>query len=394
MPTLVPVSELRTGMYVHDLNCGWLDHPFARNRFLIDDAETLARIRQLPISTVWVDLGRSRVQPTAQSAAPAAVAEEPATHEATPVVPDEREYARRIREQATRAVEEAMNRCRLGRALELGSIARVVEDMVDSLERHQHALTGLCRLRMRDSYTFEHSVNVGILASAVGKAMGMTRRDLRELALGGLLHDVGKARTPLRILNKPGRLSDTEFAIMRRHVNHGENIAAELPCLPASTLQAITQHHERLDGSGYPLGLKGDQIGMVGRIIAACDVYDAMTADRCYRDGREPIEVLRMMLQWCDTGFDTTVVHHLIRCVGVYPVGTLVRMASNKLAMVMQPGEKGLLHPVVRVFYDIERQLHLGHHDIDLSQVDHDHIVGTESAEQWSLAPELVPQPE
>ena len=392
MPKLVPLDELRVGMYVHDLNCGWLDHPFTRNRFLINDAETLARIRRMPLSAVWIDADKSSVQPAA--------ATEETTPEDEPVCATpvsyvtEREYARRIRDQASRAVEEAMNRCSLGHNLDLTTIAHIVDDMLDLLERHQQALLGMCRLRSKDRYTFDHSVNVAILAATIGKDMGLARGDLHELALGGLLHDVGKSCTPLRILNKPSKLSEREFAIMKRHVEHGEHIASRIPQLSAAARAIIVEHHERLDGSGYPLGLKDNEIGLFGRIVAVCDVYDAMTADRCYRSGMEPTEVLRLLLQWSKGAFDTRAVHHLVRSVGVYPVGTLVRMASDRLAMVIQPGTKGLLHPVVRVFYDIERQLHLMHHDIDLSHEECDSIVAPETKEQWGFAPELLPQPE
>lgn len=394
----IPVDSLRPGMYVHDLECSWLDHSFARNRFLIKDQATIARIRALGVESIWIDTAKSSVPADDETPAPARAAPSPPAPTSTaPPRParsatDESRHLVQLREEAAQTVENAMERCRLGKPIELREIAPLVDDMLESLERRPHALVGLCRLRDKDRYTFEHSVSVGILTSSVGRSLGLQQHELRELALGGLLHDVGKSRTPSRILNKPGRLTENEYAVMRRHVEHGEAIAAPIEGLTPEVLNAVTQHHERLDGSGYPRGLKGEQISRAGRIIAVCDVYDAMTADRCYRAGEEPTKVMRMLLEGCDTQFDTAHVHHLIRCVGIYPIGALVSMASGRLGMVMRPGEKGLLYPVVRVFYDIGRRLHLDHHDVDLSHAADERIVGYEAAEGWDFDPELVPQ--
>lgn len=394
----VPVQRLCPGMYVHDLNCGWLAHPFARNRFLIKDQATVERIRALGVEEVWIDALKStirlddeRSEPATHSVSQATVA---ASTKQKRSPAEEKRYLLQLRAEAAQTVEAAMEQCRLGKPIELREITPIVDDMLDSLERQPHALVSLCRLRSKDRYTFEHSVSVGILTSSVGRSMGLARHELRELALGGLLHDVGKSRTPLRILNKPGSLTEKEFVVMRRHVEHGEAIASPIEGLTPEVLNAIAQHHERLDGSGYPRGLKDQQISQAGRIIAVCDVYDAMTADRCYRAGQEPGQAMRMLLEGCGKYFDTTHVHHLIRCIGIYPIGALVSMASGRLGMVMRPGEKGLLYPVVRVFYDIGRRLHLDHHDIDLSHAADECIVGYEAAERWNLDPELMPQPE
>lgn len=394
MLKLVPIGQLRPGMYVHNLNCGWLDHTFARNRFLIKDQAAITRIKSLGVEEVWVDANKSTV-PLEGETAPTAASETSA--EVIPIAKPrslaaEKERALKLRQEAARTVEASMKLCRLGHPIELRPVAGMVDDILDSLDHNQDILLGICRLRSKDHYTFEHSVNVGILGAAMGRALELKSSQLQELALGGLLHDIGKSRTPLRILNKPGRLDTNEFAIVKRHVDHGERIAASIPSLPSAALAAITEHHERLDGSGYPRGLKGENISLFGRIIAICDVYDAMTADRCYRDGDEPTRVMQRMLQWCGTHFDTALVHKFIRCVGIYPIGTLVGLASGRLGMVMQPGKKGLLYPIVRVFYDIHRRHHLQPSDIDLSSETDESIVSYESAERWELDPNLVPQ--
>lgn len=395
----VPVARLRPGMFVHHLNCDWLDHTFARNRFLIRDETTVRRIRALGVGEVWVDMRRSTVRPdddTTEATAPrdpaAPSAPAPAAAEKRYSLEEERKYALRLIEQATHCLETAMRRSQRGQQVAAREFVPIVDGMLDSLERHPGVLIGLCRLRNRDRYTFEHSVSVGVLAAAIGRSLGMARKARHALAMGGLLHDLGKSRTPLRILNKPGMLSATEFAIIKRHVDHGAHIASQIEGLPTGAMNAITQHHERLDGTGYPRGLKGEQISREGRIVAVCDVFDAMSSDRCYHSGQEPTKVMQLLLHGCGIRFDTAAVHHLIRNIGIYPAGTLVSMASGRLGMVVRPGEKGLLYPVVRVFYDMQRRLHLAHHDVDLSQVDDERIVAPEPPERWNLDPELLPQ--
>ena len=398
----IPVDDLKPGVYVHDLRCGWFDHPFARGRFLITDAKTLAQIRGLGVRQVEVDTTRGldpSPEPLAEAppAEPVAPVENPPPQRCSldfqPVsVREERGIAMAVRHEAVGTIVQIMNQVRFGRPVEPDQAEAVVEKMLASVFRNQDALLSLCLIRDKDYYTFEHSVSVAVLAMAMGRALEFDPKTLKGLGMGALLHDIGKARVPSEILNKPGKLSDQEFRIIKQHVVHSRGILEQMPGVSEVALQAAAEHHERYDGSGYPNGLVGEQISIYGRVMALCDVYDAFTADRCYRGAEEPGGVMKRMLEWGGSHFEASLVHQFIRCVGIYPVGTLVRMQSGRLAVVVEAGSRGLLHPVVRVFFDGTRGRFIAPKDLDLSgeplDYEDDRIVSYESPADWDVQPQ------
>lgn len=399
----ISVDQLTPGVFVADLHCGWLDHPFARNRFLIKDANMLAEVRRLGVGRVDIDTAKG-VDPTAaRPPEPETAPPEPADGpEPAPQAPpaegmrnsvrEERHVAVAIQREAIGTIGQIMSQVRLGKPVEPGHAEVVVDKMMESVFRNQDALLSLGLIRDKDYYTFEHSVSVTVLALAMGKSMGFDPPTMRALGTGALLHDIGKALTPPEILSKPGRLTDEEFRIMREHVVHSRELLEGTPGISGIALKAAAEHHERYDGTGYPEGLSGEAISIYGRIMALCDVYDAITADRCYREGQEPGGVLRQMLQWAGSHFEEPLVHQFIRCVGIYPVGTLVRMESGRLAVVVEPGSLGLLHPVVRVFFDGARRRPIQPRDLNLSgdPVDYedDRIAAYESPADWGVQPQ------
>ena len=391
----VPTAALRPGVHVHDLRCAWMDHPFARSRFTIRDWETVEKIREAGIRQVVIDTDKG-LDPT--EPAPATPPGEPtrtspkATTEKAVSVRQERRAAQRIQREATQTIAGMMQEVRLGKPLETGRASEVVDAMIDSVFRNQDALLSLGLIRNKDRYTFEHSVSVTVLAVAMAKSMQFDRETLAHIGIGALLHDIGKARTPLGILNKPGKLTDTEYAVMKEHARHSHRILSEVPGISPVVLAAAAEHHERFDGSGYPNGLEGEEISLYGRMLAVCDVYDAITANRCYRQGREPGWVLKRMLEWAGSHFDPPLVHQFIRCVGIYPVGTLVGMKSGRLGVIIEPGTKGLLYPVVRLFFDGGARSFITPQDLHLSDPDDaetDAIRSYESAERWGVQPHL-----
>jgi HD-GYP domain-containing protein (c-di-GMP phosphodiesterase class II) len=198
-------------------------------------------------------------------------------------------------------------------------------------------------------------------------------------------------RTPDAILNKPGKLTDEEFAIMRHHVVASREILEITPHISQTALHVAAQHHERHDGSGYPNRLKGEEIAPLGRMAAIVDVYDAITSDRVYHKGMPPTEALRKLLEWSRFHFDPELVHAFVRVVGIYPVGTLVRLESGRLAVVVEQRESNLLQPLVRVMFDAKRNHYLKPEDVDLSRPlgkgGADRILGHESPEKWQIDP-------
>lgn len=216
---------------------------------------------------------------------------------------------------------------------------------------------------------------------------------IEEIGLGALLHDVGKSRVPEAILNKPGKLTPKEFEIIRQHVVYGHEILVKTSDISATALDVLLEHHERIDGTGYPEAKPGESISRFGQMAAIVDVYDALTTRRVYHDAMSPHEALRKLLQWSPQQFDRTLVQQFIRCVGIYPVGTLVRLESERLAVVVETGREQLLKPVVRLVFDISERRRIPPQDIDLSRptgYGQDSIIDAEDPADWGLRPEYL----
>ncbi len=399
----IPIEQLQLGMYIHDLNCGWLDHGFLRSRFLLKAEANLEKIRDLGIHELYIDTDKGLDVPQAPTESEVAealeqdltqVAEElgPGEEHQVPLA-EERIQARRIQNEALGLMSSLMEDARLGRALDLEHVDPLIDDMLGSILRNQDALLGFSRIRRQGRYTLEHAVNVAALLLAFAKALGMEHSVIRAIGIGGLFHDLGKALLPSAILNKPGSLDDDEFALMREHVAHTYRMVARIPNIPEIALAIVAEHHERIDGSGYPKQKVGDAISRYGQMAAIVDVYDAITSDRVYHKGLEPHEALRKLLEWSSHHFDPQLVQQFIRCVGIYPVGTLVRLQSGRLGVVVESGREGLFHPVVRVVMDADRRRYIAVEDVDLSRLakrSKERILSAESPERWGIKPQEV----
>ncbi|GAB2688430.1 HD-GYP domain-containing protein [Aliiglaciecola aliphaticivorans] len=240
------------------------------------------------------------------------------------------------------------------------------EQLVGSIDRNPNALMCLTKIREKDSYLLEHSLNVAILLANFAQFVGLQEIEVQELALAGFLHDIGKIKIPDSILHKPGRLTDPEMNIMRDHVFHGIQTLEEMG-LPEHIIKIMSEHHERLDGYGYPEGLRGDEISSYGRMIAIVDTYDAITADRCYKPGMSSQKALKILLADSPVMYDQTLVQKFIKCVGVYPVGSLVKLNNEQVAMVVTCNDVAPLKPVVKIFYSARTGNYLPIKEIDLA---------------------------
>ncbi|GGY25207.1 HD-GYP domain-containing protein [Pseudoduganella sp. SL102] len=394
----VESSQLKPGMYIHELSCDWMDHPFLRNRFLLANDAEIQRIHAAGIRIVIIDTARGldADAPTVEQAAAATEVEmqDIAARTVRPArVPlgEELERATRIRRQAADLVKNVMTDARLGKAIEVGPVRPVVQSITESILRNPGALTGLLRIKTKDDYTFLHSVSVCTLLVAFCHARGMDDGIVREAGLGALLHDTGKALVPDAILNKPGPLTDEEFAIIRRHPEDGYNILRRSPDIGEIALDITRHHHERIDGSGYPDKLAGGEIGELPKMAAIVDVYDAITADRCYHKGIPAAAALRKLHEWSKFHFDPALVQAFMRCVGIYPVGTLVLLESGRLGVVVEPHESNLLAPKVNVFFHTRRNVYIRPELVDLSRGfgagGADKIVSHENPVRWNVDP-------
>ena len=379
-------------MYIHDLDCGWLQHDFVRNRFPVADADDVRRIRALGVAEVWIDTARGldpdAAPPPAKDAAATSAASAtpsaPAVHTAAKTASGT-ERAQKLHREACLIVRDLLDDVRLGRQIEIEKVEPLVTRIVDSIFTRADALLPLARLKQHDRYTFQHSVSVCALMAAFARALEMPREIIREVATGALLHDVGKARIPDEILNKPGKLTDAEFERMKNHVVQSKIILLSTPGISPIAVDVAAQHHERFDGSGYPNALSGEAISLHGRMAAIVDVYDAITSERVYHKGLPPTEALRRLLEWSSNHFEPRLVQAFIRSVGIYPTGALVRLESKRLAVVQaQNADKPTLPRVKVIFHTAGHYLQPEDLDLRRSQ---DRIVGHEDFAAWNIDP-------
>lgn len=395
----VDSSQLRVGMFIHDLDCAWMEHPFVRNRFAITAEDEIRKILAAGIRGVTIDCARGLDVSDAPTVAEAEAATEAevAAIAAQPVAPlrttlaEEFDRAMAIRRQAAGLVKTVMQDARLGKAVEMDKVSPVVENITASILRNASALLGLSVIKNKDDYTFLHSVSVCTLLVAFCRSRKMDAETTYQAGIGGLLHDTGKALVPDAILNKPGRLTDEEFEIVRRHPRDGYDILRRSPGIGAIPLDITLHHHERRDGTGYPDRQGEQDIGALAQMAAIVDVYDAITADRCYHKGMPAAEALRKMYEWSKFHFNPALTQEFMRCVGIYPVGTLVLLESGRLGVVVEPHETSLLTPKVNVFYSTKSQTYIKPQTVDLARgVGYgggDKIVRHESPDKWQVDP-------
>ena len=394
----ISIDRLRPGMYVHELCADWMSHPFWRNQFLVKTREDVQRVREAGIRELYIDTGRGLDDAVARTAEEVRVEVEhemlaAVTAEPVPLqkasLEEELGRARSVHAQAHKVVRGMMQDVRLGRAITLDNVEPVIEAVTGSILRNGSALLGLIGIKNKDDYTFLHSVSVCTLMIAFGRTLGLEGEALRQAGIGGLLHDVGKMKVPDAVLNKPGRLTEAEFELIKRHPADGHAILLESSGVGAVPLDITLHHHERIDGSGYPDKLLGDEISTMARMAAIVDVYDAITADRCYHKGMAPTEALRKMWEWSSAHFDQRLLQAFMRCIGIYPIGSLVLLESGRLGVVIEQNEKSVLTPVVRVFFNTRSNGYIDPENIDLARPPGagDRIMSGESPEKWRVDP-------
>ena len=381
----IPISALKVGMYITDLNNDWIPHNSQRKRGFIRREETVETIRRMGVTFVYIDTDRgldSEDSETAEAvdraneAALQRVGEETPALQARVALADELEIAERIHAEAQGLVGSFLNHVKIGSALDVAPIHRLADELQQSVLRNPNALSCLGRIREKDNYLLEHSVNLSVLMSLFGNHRKLPADVLHQTVVGALLHDLGKILTPDDILHKPGRLTPEEFEVMKLHARHSRDILAATDGIGEITVITSAQHHEKLDGSGYPEGLKGEEISEYGRMVAITDVYDAITADRVYHKGMTPTQGLKKLLEWSGDHLDPVLVKEFIRCVGLYPVGSLVLLESGRLAVVIESNEQDQRLPVVRIMYHTRFRMPVPVETLDLSRPGcHDRII-------------------
>ena len=284
-----------------------------------------------------------------------------AAEEHQEVATDPRAKARQMYGQALRGAKAAILRtARTGRPA-IRRVKRVIQPVVDSIMKNEYSMVGLTAIKGHDEYTYAHCVNVGILSIAIGHGLGLTRGELANLGLGALLHDVGKVTIPVEVLSKPGKLTEDEWVLMRRHPLEGAKTVARMPGLSSVLLTALDiclYHHRRMNGSGYPAIVPDRVPPPLARIVSAADCYDAMTNHREYR--ARPFtgyEALHTMLGPDRACFDSAVLWGLVQAVGLYPAGTLLETVSGYIVLSLNNDREDLRRPRCRVLARPDRTL-------------------------------------
>lgn len=390
----IRIEQLHLGMYVHEFCGSWMDHPFWRGAFLLDKPEDLQSIRATGIKEVWIDDAKglgieggedeevvaAEVETTLARADTAG----PITHRID--VAKEAARAIKICARSKQAVTSMFKEARMGKALSADDALPIVEEISTSVMRNPGALIGLARLKDKDDYTYMHSVAVCALMVSLARQLGLDETQIRLAGLAGLLHDVGKMMIPLSILNKPGKLTDAEFEAVKSHPAEGHKMLLEGTGISDIALDVCLHHHEKVDGSGYPERFTDEQISLFAKMGAVCDVYDAITSNRPYKNGWEPAESLRKMAEWSKGHFDTTIFHAFVKSVGIYPTGSLVKLESGHLGVVIDQTEKSLLTPMVKVFFSIKSNARISPEMLDLSKpACKDKIVSHEDPAKWGI---------
>ena len=408
----IKTEQLIVGMYVARLAGSWLQHPFWRRAFLLEQDEQIHAIVESGISHAWIDPSRgldlpddpprSADAPAAPPADPARAADPAPDVAPAPPAPSvsagaarpgatsferERADAQRLYAQSKPVMQAMFHEARLGRAIDRQGLEDLVGEISASLQRNATALISVARLKSADEYTYMHSVAVCALMMALARELGIDEPErVRELGLAGMLHDIGKAGIPLEILNKPGKVSAAEFEVMRSHPARGAQYLQDLGLRDEVVLDVCRHHHERIDGAGYPDRQAEPALSLPARMAAVCDVYDAITSDRPYKRGWDPAESMRRMAAWAGDHLDRRVFHAFVKSLGIYPVGSLVRLESGLLGVVVEQSKSSLLQPRVRVFYSTARRAYVRTSTIDLASAStNERIAGPEDAATWGI---------
>ena len=361
----VMVKELKVGMYVSGLDRSWLGTPFPLQGFLIDSESVKDTLKDL-CEFVYVDFAKSDI------AEPA-----PARPRATPrtrrtleqLFPDktllnytdardfgdEYPHAQTAIATLTESVTGMFDAIRRGGSIDAVRVKSAVEPMIDSITRNPDACIWLARMKQADTYTYQHSIGCSIWAVALGRQLGLPKADLRSLAIGGLLFDVGKLQVDSTLIESDRVLDDDEYALVQEHVNLGLSAVKASGVINQDVLDMIEMHHERHDGSGYPHSLAGDQIPIFARIAAIVDCYDAITSHRNYAEALPPSIAIKMMYEWRDIDFQAELVEEFIQAVGIYPAGTLVELSSGQVGVVLSEYRTRRLRPKIMVLLDADK---------------------------------------
>jgi putative nucleotidyltransferase with HDIG domain len=368
----ISIDELTEGMFVADvLNKDGVLLLTADT--LIAGAEQIEKLKRQGVSFLNINLQKG--MDVAAASAPQGIGPDRAPADKAAAARKrefeyykELEQARVIHHKTVATAKEALDSIKNGQSFTISKIEEAAQEIVESILRNPDALISLSQIKGYDEYTYTHSVNVSVLATSLAYTMGYKPDRLLEVGVGGVLHDIGKMKIPTEVLNKPGKYTDEEFTVMKKHPELGMAIVADKKGISDFSKSIIIQHHERYNGKGYPFGLKGNEIAEIGLIAAVADVYDALTSNRVYRVAWTPQKALAVIFQGCDQDYSREIVERFTRQMGIYPVGSFVKLATGEMGVVTRVDRGNLLEPTVLVLFDKSGKRRLAPEEFDLSK--------------------------
>lgn len=356
--------DLEVGMYVTRLDRPWLETPFMFQGFPIQVQADIDLVAEHCLY-VYIDIERGAAPTRPRTGGnmdlpPYVASTEPVrkarSYEVARSMEDELGSARDTYRELGNVVRNLMEDASQGKSVELPALQESLSPMIESVIRNPDAIMWLARLKRQDSYTYLHSLNTSVLAVTIGRQLGYARDDLKDLAVGALLCDIGKMKIEKALLDQPRRFTVQEFAEIRRHVEYGIDILRQSKGINDRILAIVQYHHERHNGKGYPLQLSGNQIPVFSRIAALADCYDAITSPRAYAPALSPYEAVLKLYEWRDVDFQAEIVEQFIQAIGIYPTGTLVELSSGQVGVILSQSRLRRLRPRVMLILDENKQ--------------------------------------
>ncbi len=367
-------EDLTFGMYVSKLDRPWTETSFLFQGFIIRTSNELKQLEST-CEFVFVDEEKSEAETPIRSSPSSIQLKQKSTDGSTPAsdedvyhdFKEELSVATGIHSSASNYIKTMLEDTRMGGTIDTGAAKEIVADMADSIIRNPNALVWLTHLKRRDDYTAIHSMNVCIISLAFARSCGFPVEQLKTIGTGALLHDIGKMKVPDEILNKPGKLTEQEFEVMKKHPAYGYELLKDDKQISADSLDIVLSHHEHTNGSGYPNALTEHEINPLTRIVCIVDVYDAVTSGRVYHNAMTPHDALKNIYNWTPGNFDQGLVEIFIKSLGIYPIGTIVELTTGQTAIVSSINEDHHLKPTVMLVLDKIKQPYTTRSIVNLS---------------------------
>ena len=374
----IDTKHLVVGMYVQELDRPWVETPFLFQGFKIKDLDEIKGLQEL-CDFVYIDLELgldcsvqfnhavpSRKPTTEQLINISRSSSGSSSYSDTTTVEKEIETARGIYHDTHKAIGNLFSRIQAGDRINSADVEDITNNVVDSVLRNPDAFMLLRKLKQKDIHRFSRAVDTCALAASFCRHLGFPEDELRTVAMGALMLDIGTIRLPASLLTKPGPLTPASFKLVRHHIEFGLDILKKSDDLPKTCTEMLATHHERFNGKGYPAGLKENQIPVNGRIAAIVDSYDAMTSRRSYRKTLSPHEAICELYKWRDIDFPSELVEQFIQCLGIYPTGTLVELSSGQVGIILSQNRVRRLFPKILLILNADKEHYEKPHTLDL----------------------------